>query len=595
MMISNNKASLGLLRKATKECKPKECKPWFANKASFGLLSKRALDISALVIIFLVGLLLTACGLSGTWRDEAVNQATVTIGNEQAQKEAAREGEAPTTNDSRVGGSLVIGVRDEPDTLDAHKTARSVASQIMSLIGASLVDLDPAGNVVPYLAERWETSADGLTWTFHLKQGITFHDGTPFTAQDYVYTIQRALNPETASPAAGALLGPVTAAKAVDDDTLVITLAKSFFPLLTNLTASGYLMPLSQAAVMAGEDTYGRQPISVGPYRFKEWRTGEYIVLERNPDFNWGPAFAQKGPYYLETIEFRFLPDPATTLAVLEAGGIDVSTIAGKDVAVIQETGQFEIYAAPLAGASPMGVFNVKRPPFDDRRVRQAFNLAVNRTPLIQAAQQGHAQVQHGPISPAVPGYWPGIEEISYNYDLVQAKALLVEAGYQPNALGALEKEGQPLAFPLLVSQFTTDAEVLSEQYQAIGADVSIEVMDSGSLFNRASTGDFQMMLISIEYPDADILYLLYHSHGSLPIGLADAELDQILDRTRSTIDPAQRQEWVNQAQARIVKQAYMLPLYAPTIYTAVNRRVKDIITRPDGSFIFSNAYIERE
>jgi peptide/nickel transport system substrate-binding protein len=494
-----------------------------------------------------------------------------------------------------VGGALVIGVKDEPDTLDAHKTAMGIASQIMSPIGASLVELDPAGNVVPYLAERWETSADGLTWTFYLKQGVTFHDGTPFTAQDYVYTIERALDPETASPAAGALLGPVTAAKAVDANTLVITLAKPYFPLLLNLTASGYLMPLSQAAVMVRGDTYGRQPMSVGPYRFKEWRTGERIILERNPDFNWGPAFAQKGAYNLETIEFRFLPDPTTALAALEAGEIDVSTIAGKDVTTIKGTGQFELYQAPLAGASPMGVFNVNHPPFDDLRVRQAFNLAVNRPALIQAAQQGHAQVQYGPISPAVLGYWPGIEGIGYNYDPAQARALLAEAGYKPNAAGILEKEGQPLRFALLVSQFTTDAQVLSQQYKAIGADLSIEVMDDGGLFNRASTDDFQMMLISIEYPDADILYLLYHSKSSLPIGLADPELDEILDKTRSIVDPAQRQEWVNQAQARIVKQAYMLPLYGPTIYSAANRRVKGLIVRPDGSFIFNDAYIEGE
>lgn len=496
---------------------------------------------------------------------------------------------------SRVGGALVIGVKEEPDTLDAHKTAMGIASQIMSLIGASLVEIDPAGNIVPYLAERWETSADGLTWTFHLKQGVTFHDGTPFTAQDYVYTIERALNPETASPGAGALLGPVTAAKAVDDKTLVITLAEPYFPLLLNLAASGYLMPLSQAAVRAGGDRYGRQPLSVGPYRFKEWRTGERISLEHNPDFNWGPAFAQKGAYNLKTIEFRFLPDPTTALAALEAGEIAVSTIAGKDVSALQEAGPFEIYQAPLAGASPMGVFNVKQPPFDDVRVRQAFNLAVNRSALIQAAQQGHAQVQYGPISPAVLGYWPGVEEIGYTYNLAQAQTLLAEAGYKPNGAGILEKEGQPLRFPLLVSEFTTEAEVLREQYKALGAELSIEVMDSGSLFQRTSSGDFQMMLISIEYPDADILYLLYHSQSSLPIGLADPKLDEILDKTRSTVDPAQRQEWVNQAQAYIVKQAYMLPLYTPTIYSAVNGRVKNLIVRPDGSFIFSNAYIEGE
>ena len=543
---------------------------------------------AVLLALLLAGVLgLPACRTAAPGAGQAPNAVAPSAGTLPAG--------APSGATPRVGGTLVFGVEQEPDTLDAHKTAMSVASDIMCMIGGSLVALDPADQVVPYLAERWEASADGLTWTFYLKPGVTFHDGTPFTARDYVYTLERALDPQTASRAAGALLGPVKEVDAPDERTLVITLAEPFFPLLTSLTACGYLMPLSRATVEARGDDYGRQPLSVGPYRFKEWRTGEGVILERNPDFAWGPAFAGPGPYNIGTIEYRFLPDATTRLAALEAGELDSSIVAAKDVQRVRETAGFELYEAPLAGASPMGTLNVRQAPFDDIRVRQAFNLAVNRTGLLEAVTQGHAEVQYGPISRGVLGYWPGVKERGYDYDPARAKALLSDAGYTPGTDGVLEKASGRLGFPLLTrAEFAKDAEVLKEQYKAIGADVTIEVVDSGTLSERLRSGTYQAALMSVIFPDADILYLLYHSSkGVLPVSqVSDLQLDAMLDKTRSTVDPEDRQAWVDQAQARIMEQAYILPLYTPTVYTAVNKRVAGLIVSPNGNFIYNGAYI---
>jgi peptide/nickel transport system substrate-binding protein len=171
----------------------------------------------------------------------------------------------------------------------------------------------------------------------------------------------------------------------------------------------------------------------------------------------------------------------------------------------------------------------------------------------------------------------------------------LAEAGYRPNNEGILEKAGQPLRFSLLVSpNFTTDGEVLSEQFKAIGADVPLEVQEQGLAAQRFVAGDYQLMLIRLEAAEADLLYLFYHgTKGMLPGRLSEPDLDAILDKTRSAVDPAARQEWVNQAQARIVEQAYMLPLYAPTVFTAVSQRVTGLIARPDGSFIYNEARIK--
>lgn len=491
---------------------------------------------------------------------------------------------------------LIFGVAEEPDTLDPHKTTAAIASDIMSWIGASLVAIDPQGKVVPYLAERWEASADGLVWTFYLKDDVHFHDGTPFTAQDYVYTFERARTPETASPVAGSLLGSVQTIGAPDDRTLVLTLGEPFFPLLTNLAASGYLMPLQKKAVEAGEVEHGRSPVSVGPYRVQSWNTGESIVLERNPDFTWGPAFLAAGAPKIQVIEYRFLPDPATRLAALETGEIDISTVDGKDSDLIRQNEQFELFEAPLPGASPMGAINASAPPFDDVRVRHAFSLAVNRRALIQAVQQGHATPQWGPISASVLGYWSGVEQEGDGFDLDAAKRLLDEADYTLDTRGMRQKAGEPLHISLSTpSDFVRDAEMLKEQWTALGAEVTIDLLEQSNLaFDRIVQKDYQFILISIIYSEADILYLLYHSSkGALPLGshLADPELDQLLDRTRTTVDVAQRQEWVNQVQARIVEQAFMLPLYTPILYTAVNRRIQGVEIGVNGVLFYENAY----
>lgn len=158
-----------------------------------------------------------------------------------------------------------------------------MAYEIGCLLGGSLLARDRQGRIVPGLAERWSATGDGLTWTFTLRRGVRFHDGTPLRAEDYAATFRRARDPATASPVAGDLLGPLVAATAPDDVTLVLTFAERFAPLVDNLTACGYLQPVRR-------DVDGRAPVGVGPYRFVEWRTGERVVLRRNEEYTWGPA-----------------------------------------------------------------------------------------------------------------------------------------------------------------------------------------------------------------------------------------------------------------------------------------------------------------
>jgi peptide/nickel transport system substrate-binding protein len=498
-----------------------------------------------------------------------------------------------------VGGTLVWALPAEPDTLDPQKTAAGVSDAVNVMIGASLVMLAPDGSYVPYLAESWEISDDGLVWEFKLKENILFHDGTPLTAEDFVWTFERAMNPDTASPVSATLLQPVASLEAVDDYTLRITLAEPFFPFLNNLASQGYLMPLSQAAVEQWGEDYGRHPVGVGPYRFKEWQTGNKIVLERNPDFDWAPEYAHQGPRYVENVEFRIIPEYATIVAGLEAGEVDFAEVEPKDLEHLEATGQMEIYAELQQGLRPYVSINTAQPPFDDLRVRQAFNLAVDRDALIRVVELGNAVPQYGPLSPSQTGYWEGVEYIGYGYDLEKAKGLMAEAGYTPGSDGILEKDGEPLSLvlkTLAIESWVKNAQILQEQYKALGVDIQLEQADQGILIPDVLGGNYQMAVFGITWPEADMLFMLFHSSmlGALNTDqVSDPDLDEILTKTRTTVDPAERQQWVNEAQRRIVEQAYAVPLYIPQNFFALNQRVNgEVFSNTTLNLYLEDAYI---
>jgi peptide/nickel transport system substrate-binding protein len=487
-----------------------------------------------------------------------------------------------------AGGTLVYILNGEPDSLDPHKTVRQDSWAVMSLLHASLVTRDPDGNYVPYLAESWEMSEDGLTWTFHLKEGVTFHDGTPLTAQDVAWTYTRAKDP--ANPgAAGASLAAVESIVATDDSTVVMHLAQPFFPLLTSLSDPGYFGILSQKAVEAAGDDYSHQPVGSGPYKFREWVTGDRVVVERNPDFSWGPPYAHAGPWYFDEIEFR-----------MEAGEVDFGGVAASEEETVRQTGLFTLYDVLMPGTSPYLQFNVTRPPLDDERVRQALTMAIDRDVLVKVAVQGKAVPQYGPLSAATAGYWPGVEYVGYKYNLEKAKALMQEAGYTANADGMLEKDGQPLKFTLKTiageETWLRIAEILQEQFRALGVEIELEQQEAGALVGDEISGNFEMGMMQVGWPDADILYQMFHSSmiGALNLSqLNDPELDEMLTKTRTTLDPEVRQQWVDDSQRYITEHAFMAPLMSPLSYYAVNNRVEgEIYSTTTYQMFWDDAYI---
>jgi peptide/nickel transport system substrate-binding protein len=353
---------------------------------------------------------------------------------------------APVADPHRVTESaedntLTIALLKEPMTLDIDKIFIAVEEHIVADLGATLIAADPdTGEPVPYLATSWSVSEDGLVWTFHLRDDVRFHDGTPLTAEEYVWTINRILSltgPESFVPQA--LLSSVTGAKAVDPYTLELDLRSPNATLLYNLEST-FLQPLSPQAVESAGDDYGRHPVGVGPFRFKEWVPGQRIVLERNPDFTWGPPFTSGGPAKLDRIEYDIIPNYDLALVELLEGQIDALRVEHVDARRVLENGDLTLVPVTVAGSPLYLALNMTKPPLDDLRVRQALNDVVDRNQLISIVEYGYGEPQYGPVSPVTIGAWPGAEEAGYHTDPAKAQALLADVGYEWNDEGLLVK-----------------------------------------------------------------------------------------------------------------------------------------------------------
>jgi peptide/nickel transport system substrate-binding protein len=422
-------------------------------------------------------------------------------------------------------------------------------------------------------------SKDGLVWTFVLKKGIKWHDGSSLTAKDFVWTFNRAkeIKATTAAP----LLQAVSDVKALDDYTLQLTTAQPALGLMDNLT-NPFLQPLSQAAVEKAGDGYGRAPVGVGPFKFKEWVTGTRVVVERNPDFVWGPAFAHQGPAYIQTVELRILPEYATAIAGLEAGEVDVTSVHPEDLARIKGLGKFKIDGVVSSGCQPCTFVNTSRPPFDDIRVRQAFNYAIDRDSMLKVI--GDGAVQDGPLSEVTPGYSAEVKKITFKYDPDKAKSLLKDAGYVAGSSGTLQKDGQPLKLTIKVfPSYVKIAEVLSQQLKAVGVALDIVQLEYPTLRSEAVQGNFDLAIEAYGYPVGDILYPMFFSAfiGSLNWSrVNDPKLDGLLTAYLGAGDPAQRQDLLSQAQQLIVNQAYMLFTFTQKLYLATSNRIQGSIAR---------------
>ncbi|HEX3049735.1 MAG TPA: ABC transporter substrate-binding protein [Aggregatilineaceae bacterium] len=495
---------------------------------------------------------------------------------------------------------LKIVLRQEPVTLDAQRLMIALEGNITANLGSTLVAFDPeTGEIVPYLATNWSVSEDGLLWTFHLRDDVLFHDGTPLTAEEYAWTLNRILTltgPESSVPKT--ILRNVVKISAVDQYTLQLDLKSPDATLLYGL-GYNYLQPLSPKAVESAGDNYGHQPVGVGPFRFKEWVPGEKIVLERNPDFTWGPSFTSGGPAKLDAIEYIIIPNYDLALVELLDGRIDLMQIQHEDARQALDNGSLTLTNIFMSGSGVFLILDITQPPLDDIRVRQALNYAIDREQIVSIVEYGYGKPLYGPVTPNTSGFWPGAEGIGYHYDRAQAAALLNDAGYELNGEGLLAKDGQVLALTLIevryaqLPQLPQIMAVLLDLFQQLGIQTQLKSVEPADMLaGLADSENFDMVATAAAWPEATFVLLnCFLSTGQFNFGhVNDPELDQLLVNSLSAVDLETSRQLLWDAQKRIIEQAYSVPLYGLSDLLAINQRIRNYLHTGYGQWLIDTS-----
>jgi len=449
--------------------------------------------------------------------------------------------------------SLVLGTQLEPPGLDPTLSASAAIGELtFPTVYEALVHLGPDGGAEPGLATSWEISPDRLTYLFHLRQGVRFHDGTPFDAAAAKFSLDRALDAHSPNPQKP-LLDCIGSTEAVDPATLVLHLSRPCSGLLSVLgwSAAAMLSPASIAANAA-------HPVGTGPFRFEEWRRGASVTLARNDGY-WGGAPA------LARVTYRFITDAGAALDALAAGDIDGFAVfpAPEAIGRLKTDARFHVEVSSTEGKAILALNN-RQKPFDDIKVRQALSYAIDRHAIVDAAMFGYGKPIGSHYSTRDPGYvdLTGL----YPYDPAKAKRLLAEAGY-PNGFRATLKL-PPLSYA------RRSGEVVAAQLAEIGVNVDIVGMEWVSWLDQVfGRHDFDMTIVAhVEPMDYGI-----YGRDSYYFGYGKPAFKELLRRLDAAADEAQRLALLGEVQRMIAEDTVNVFLFEPPGFSVWDARIQDI------------------
>lgn len=482
------------------------------------------------------------------------------------------------------GGELVIGIRFEDfGTLDPHVTNLTQTAYVFGHIFEKLVYLDSEGNLLPWLATNWEALEDSTEWLLTLREGVSFHDGTPFNAEAVKFNFDRMVDPATNSRTAGPLLGSYQGSEVIDDLTLKVSFAEPF-ALFSFALTSPWIAMVSPTAVETYGDRFDENLIGTGPFKFVSQTPQIEVVLEKNPDYNWGPASFQEGPAYVDRIVFKLVLEEASRLATLETGETQIiDEVPATRVASIQDAGIFQVVGAPRLGVARSNFLNTSLSPTDDLRVRQALLYGTDREGLNRAVFRGVYPIAYQVLTPGVRFYDETLNDM-YPFNPEKAIELLEEAGWtEINNDGYRVKDGQVLTINhATFSGYVAEApsEIIQAQLRDIGVKMDITVIGSGFIdIVSALDSPYNSSLIATYSPDPGLI--LNRTFNSANIGssnwafFGDPELDGLLQAGLETADEAARDEIYKQVQRIIHENALVLPLYANVNVFGLNQSVE--------------------
>lgn len=513
----------------------------------------------------------------------------------------SREGGRPGSEAGASNDLLIVAYDREPDTLNRFST--HILEDVQTCIVEGLVTTDEKMQVVPLLAREVPTlenggvvlRADGgMDVTWKLRPGVKWHDGVPFTSADVKFTVD-AINSPSYNPESTDGFDRIASVDTPDSLTAVVHYREVYAPYEIQFVRGALPRHLLEGKDIDGATEYNRNPLGTGPYKVTEWKTGEYILLEKVPDYWRGAEYPK-----IRRILFKFIPNTTTRINQLKSGEAHVAALVPWDkVRELKDIPGLSLHEMMGNSYEHITLNERSVPAFRDVRVRQALIHAIDRQLLVRTVLDGLAPVIDGSIQPLSWAYADSVR--TYPYDTTRARALLDEAGWRDaNGDGIRDKDGVPLRFTLMTQAGfairENIAQAVQRQLKDVGVDVKIQLVDGTAISSLWFEGKFDAMLHWWHMPSDPEITTFFASDRTPPAGrninyIADDSLDTLMYASDRTVDHAKRRALLVAAQQRLAELAPEIPLYNVTRIDAVPTTLKNFKGNPTNTGIFWNVW----
>ena len=549
----------------------------------------------------MLSLLVVACSSEG--ETDAVSDTSNTEDNESNENNEENNNESNNNDEAEAsegepvyGGDIVYGITGNPTTFNPLYSVDTASSGIFSTMFEGLVAADPGYEPLGRLATDWEMSDDGLTFTFHLRENVKFHDGSDFTADDVVFTYSIPLHEDYAG-ARAADFEDIDTIEALDSHTVKIVLSEPNAKFLWTMSYGilpKHILEDVPVADLGDHEFNFRSPIGTGPFKFDVWEDGQFVRKVAFEDY-WD------GRPYLDSLTHKIVPDGNALLAQLQAGDVQMMAVDSADiqtVQVLEERGSVELASSPALNYQFLG-YNLRNELFQNVNVRRALTHALDRDAIVANVLEGDGTVAHSPISILSWAYNPNTTEFPYDVEL--AKEMLAAEGWTPGSDGILEKDGKRFAFEMKVSSSqpaNVDIATIAQQmFSEIGVEATPRVMEFSAVVADITSPNWNFDTVIIGFslgtdPDPTFAWHSKEIESGLNVfGYSNEEVDNLIDKSLREMDIDKRQEQLFEIFEKIALDQAATMLYYPNNNIAIPANLENYTIHSSNSRYLSHTW----
>ena len=511
----------------------------------------------------------------------------------------AASGAAPT--DPTPGGTLRFALGAAPQGVDPQQVGTNVSIYVARQLADSLTDQDPeTGEIQPWLAESWDVSDDLTRFTFHLRDGVTFSDGSPLTAEDVRASFDAVAGDLGATaPLAASYLAGYTKTEVPDEHTATVVFEEPSAQFLqATSTVSLAILSEETAGVDPAERLQG-DVVGSGPFVLDSYTQDQGAVITRREGYDWAPESSQHaGEAYLDTIEFTVVPESGVRAGGLASDQFDaVGDVLPQDVPQVEGSGG-EVLTRANPGVPFVLQPNVTRPPLDDPDVRRALLVAVDRQELVDTVLSDAFKPATSVLASTTPGYADQSDLLTSDAD--EAGRILDDAGWTKGPDGIRVKDGEPLEIEVTYTPVFTGSgavlELAAQQLRAVGIDLTLRQLTAAEQTTAQESGDYDLYYYNVTRADADILRTQFSTaQRNLSLREPDDAVDPLLDEQLGEADPDAREALVADAQHEILDQGLAIPLFELAQSIGVRGDVHGVTFDASSRLLFHDAWIEQD